>query len=58
MAGPRAILHEGQYLRLVQEGTWEYAERTNAGSAVIVIAVTPEDKLLFVEQYRVPTQRL
>lgn len=47
-------LHEGKYLRLVKRGHWEYAERTNAGSAVIVIAVTPEDKLLFVEQFRVP----
>jgi len=45
---------EGQYLRLVKRGHWEYAERTNAGSAVIVIAVTPEDKLLFVEQFRIP----
>lgn len=45
---------EGKYLRLVKRGHWEYAERTNAGSAVIVIAVTPEDKLLFVEQFRVP----
>ncbi len=45
---------EGNYLRLVKRGHWEYAERTNAGSAVIVIAVTPEDKLLFVEQFRVP----
>ncbi|MCX7034356.1 MAG: NUDIX hydrolase, partial [Arenimonas sp.] len=45
---------EGQYLRLVKRGHWEYAERTNAGSAVIVIALTPEDKLLFVEQFRVP----
>lgn len=45
---------EGKYLRLVTRGRWEYAERTNAGSAVIVIAVTPEDKLVFVEQYRVP----
>ncbi len=45
---------EGKYLRLVKRGHWEYAERTNAGSAVIVIAVTPDDKLLFVEQFRVP----
>jgi ADP-ribose pyrophosphatase len=45
---------EGKYLRLVRRGPWEYAERTNAGHAVIVIAVTPERKLLFVEQFRVP----
>ena len=47
-------LFEGQYLRFVRRGHWEYAERTHAGSAVIVIAVTPEDNLLFVEQFRIP----
>ncbi|HLU12873.1 MAG TPA: NUDIX hydrolase [Arenimonas sp.] len=57
MAGMNDIpetMCEGRYLRLVRRGHWEYAERTNAGSAVIVIAVTPERKLLFVEQYRIP----
>lgn len=50
-------LYEGKYLRLVRRGHWEYAERTNAGCAVIVVAVTPEDKLLFVEQFRIPIGR-
>lgn len=45
---------EGQYLRLVRRGHWEFAERTHAGSAVIVIAMTPERNLLFVEQFRIP----
>lgn len=49
-------LFNGRYLRLNQRGSWEYAERTNAGSAVIVVATTPEDKVLFVEQFRVPIQ--
>ena len=48
------ILFEGKYLRFCQKGRWEYAERTNAGSAVIIIARTPDDKLLFVEQFRIP----
>src|SRR3546814_15743467 len=47
-------LFEGQYLRLKRQGHWEYAERCNAGCAVIVVALTPENKLLFVEQYRIP----
>lgn len=47
-------LHEGQYLRLKRQGHWEYAERCNARGAVIVLALTPENKLLFVEQYRIP----
>lgn len=51
---PSETMCEGQYLRLVRRGHWEYAERTNAGCAVIVVAVTPEDKVLFVEQFRIP----
>ena len=48
-------LHEGKWLRLRKQGQWEYAERTNDGGlAVIVVAATPERKVLFVEQYRVP----
>lgn len=54
MASEKTVMCEGEYLRLVRRGHWEYAERTNAGSAVIVIALTPEDRLLFVEQYRIP----
>ncbi|MDY0021113.1 NUDIX hydrolase [Arenimonas caeni] len=54
MSSDKTVMCEGEYLRLVRRGHWEYAERTNAGSAVIVIAVTPEQKLLFVEQYRIP----
>ena len=52
--GGAQVLCEGRYLRLVKRGSWEYAERTNAGHAVIVIALTPERKLLFVEQFREP----
>ncbi|MFN7294517.1 MAG: NUDIX hydrolase, partial [Lysobacteraceae bacterium] len=49
---------EGRWLRIRTRGTWEYAERTHAeGKAVIIVAVTPEQKLLFVEQYRVPLQQ-
>lgn len=47
-------LYQGNYLRLKRQGRWEYAERVNADSAVIVIAVTPDNNLLFVEQFRVP----
>ena len=48
-------LYEGDWLRLVRIGHWESCERTHGqGMAVIVIAVTPADEVLFVEQYRVP----
>ncbi|MET0807765.1 MAG: NUDIX hydrolase [Pseudoxanthomonas sp.] len=50
-------VYEGRYLRMVERGSWEYVERTHAsGLAAIIIAVTPEDKVVFVEQFRVPLQ--
>lgn len=45
-------LCNGTWLRLMKRGRWEYAERTNPGGGVMIIAVTPEDKVLFVEQFR------
>jgi ADP-ribose pyrophosphatase len=50
-------LYEGRWLSLRKRGRWEYAERNNPGGAVIILAVTPEDKVLFVEQYRVAIQK-
>ena len=48
-------LYEGDWLRLVRIDHWESCERTHGqGMAVIVIAVTPDDEVLFVEQFRVP----
>jgi len=50
----RTILAEGQHLRLVREGHWEYAERTKASAAVVLVAVTVDGKLLLTEQFRIP----
>ena len=55
MANLKQTLYEGAWLRLVRIGQWESCERTHGqGMAVIVIAVTPDDEVLFVEQFRVP----
>ena len=50
---PVETLYAGRWLSLRKRGRWEYAERNNPGGAVIILAVTPDDKVLFVEQYRV-----
>ena len=50
----QTILHTGQYLALIREGHWEYVDRVNASGAAIIIAVTAEQKVLLVEQYRIP----
>ncbi len=54
---PVETLHQGRWLSLRKRGRWEYAERNNRGGAVIIVALTPEDNLLFVEQYRVAIQQ-
>ena len=52
---PSETLYEGKWLRLRQRGRWEYAERTHGdGMAVIIVALTPDDNVLFVEQTRIP----
>jgi ADP-ribose pyrophosphatase len=50
----RTTLHTGKFLALVKEGHWEFADRVNATGAAIIIAVTTEQKVLLVEQYRTP----
>ena len=51
---PKQILHTGKFLALIKEAHWEYVERTNAVGAAVIVAVTDEQKLLLVEQYRIP----
>jgi ADP-ribose pyrophosphatase len=55
--GEPELLWQGKWLRMMRRGSWEFVERTNAGGiSVIIIAATPEGKLVFVEQWRVPIQ--
>lgn len=56
-AAPTDTLHAGRWLTLKQRGRWEFVERTNPQGAVIIVAATPEGRVLFVEQYRVPIRR-
>lgn len=46
------ILYEGKWLRLCRKAAWEYVERTRISGIVILVALTPEENLLLVEQER------
>jgi ADP-ribose pyrophosphatase len=48
------LLYEGRHLSLKQTGSWEYVERRGKAGGVMVVAVTPDAKLLLVEEYRPP----
>ncbi len=50
----RRVLAEGKFLRLVAQSGWEWVERTNATDAAVIAAVTDDQRLVLVEQYRIP----
>jgi ADP-ribose pyrophosphatase len=47
-------LYAGQYVRFVRENNWEYADRVGVTGIVFIAAITDNDELLLVEQYRTP----
>lgn len=47
-------LYKGKFLNMVREGSWEYCERVNQTSAVMIFACTVEGNVLLVEEYRPP----
>lgn len=57
MASKLTILASGRYLRLVERDDWEYASRANASAVAVLVPVTREDRLVLVEQYRIPVER-
>lgn len=53
---PIETLHEGRFLRLLRNDTWEYVSRPHARGAAFIAARTDDGELVLVEQYRVPLQ--
>jgi len=49
------LLYDGRYLRLVERNGWELVARRHR--VAVIVAWTPGDELLLVEQYRVPVGR-
>ena len=50
----KKVIKEGKFIRFVRRGEWEYFERNNCSAIVIIVAMTRQRKVLFVEQYRPP----
>lgn len=48
------VLFDGNFLRVVRRGRWEFAERTRATGVVGIVAVTADDKIILIEQFRTP----
>lgn len=53
-AGEEELLHRGRFLELLRRGSWEFVRRFGARGAVHVLAVTGQQEIVLVEQFRVP----
>ena len=47
---------EGRWLGLYERDNWEFAARPNADGVVGVLAITEDDEIVLVEQFRRPMQ--
>lgn len=50
-------LHETRWLKLQRDGRWDFVRRPDSDHAVGILAITPADEVVLVEQFRIPVQR-
>ena len=51
------ILKQGNFMRFLRQGRWEYVERRNCTGIVIILAMTNDNKLILIEQLRIPVAK-
>jgi ADP-ribose pyrophosphatase len=54
---PAETMWEGRYIKAIKQGQWEYVARPGGIGAVVILAIDAEDRVVLVEQYRVPLGR-
>ena len=50
----RVTLYEGKFKKFVCVDGWEFVEGVNCSGIVVILAVTDDQKVILVEQYRIP----
>ena len=53
----REILYDGNYIRILREGHWEFVQRNNCTGIVVILPLTTAGETIFVEQYRIPVAK-
>jgi ADP-ribose pyrophosphatase len=51
---PAEIIWKGRFLQIAKRGRWEFVQRVGSSGVVGIIAVTADQRLLLVEQERLP----
>lgn len=54
---PEQTRWEGRFISAKTRGRWEYVSRARGIKAAVILAFTPEDEVVLVEQFRVPLGR-
>jgi ADP-ribose pyrophosphatase len=54
MPSDKKVIHEGKFLKFINDGGWEYVERTRVSGVVAILAITDDRKLVLIEQFRKP----
>lgn len=50
-------LFESRWLGLYRIGTWDFVRRPSSEACVGILAITPAQEIILVEQFRIPVQR-
>ncbi len=50
-------LFETRWIQLQRIGHWDFVRRPHSDSSVGILAITPEQEIVLVEQFRIPVQR-
>jgi ADP-ribose pyrophosphatase len=53
---PSVTLFETRWLGLYRIDRWDFVRRPNSNAAVGILAITPENEIVLVEQFRIPMQ--
>lgn len=54
---PEITQWQGRFINAKTRGRWEYVSRARGIKAAVILAITPEDEVVLVEQFRVPLGR-
>jgi len=54
---PEQIHWQGRFITAKQRGRWEYVSRARGIRAAVILAIDDADRVILVEQYRVPLGR-
>lgn len=50
--------YQGRYLSMMERDRWEFVTRPNASAVVAIVAVTDQQEIVLVEQYRLPVDSM